>query len=190
MKKNLILTESGRSPWFDSNGKCSEAYIIGIAGGSASGKTRVAQAILKLLAVPWVVVIAQDNFYKSLSPEQSKAAFENNHGKFNSFPFLLKVKRRLKFLLFLQDFDCPEAFDYDALNDCLRELKHCGAVQIPNYSFTLHQRTDVTSYLYGATVVIVEGIFALHSSETRDLCDLKVFVQVSFTMLSFFKIQS
>lgn len=85
------------------------------------------------MGVPWVVVLAQDNFYKSLSAEQSRNAFQNNH-----------------------DFDCPEAFDYNSMNDAIRNLKHCEAVQIPTYSFTLHQRTEETTYLYGATVIIGE----------------------------------
>lgn len=50
-------------------------------------------------------------------------------------------------------------------------------IQIPNYSFVLHQRTEVTTYLYGAGVVLVEGIFALHDPEIRALLDLKIFVQ-------------
>ncbi|KAI5477015.1 uridine kinase [Pseudohyphozyma bogoriensis] len=141
--KNTILTDAGRSPWYDGEGKPREAYIIGIAGGSASGKTRVAQAILKKLGVPWVTVVAQDMFYKSLGKEDHEAAFRSEY-----------------------DFDAPEAFDYVALRKCIEDLKASKAVQIPNYS-----------YLYGATVVIIEGIFALHDPDIRKLLDLKIFVQ-------------
>lgn len=155
--KNKIQINQGRTSWFNSKGEVSPTYIIAIGGGSASGKTRVAQSILQQLNSQWVVVIAQDNFYRSLSPSESKSAFQNDY-----------------------DFDCPAAFDYDALNSAIRDLKECKAVLIPNYSFTLHQRLkDQTSYIYGASIVIVEGIFALHDKETRDLCDLKIFVQVS-----------
>ncbi|KAM0751561.1 armadillo beta-catenin plakoglobin [Meredithblackwellia eburnea MCA 4105] len=154
MHKNMVLAEAGRAPWYRADGTPVEAYLIGIAGGSASGKTRVAQAILKELGVPWVLVIAQDMFYKSLTREQSKKAFQNDY-----------------------DFDSPDAFDYDILRKCIEDMKASRSVQIPNYSFVLHQRTEETTYLYGAAVIIVEGIFALHDPAIRELMDLKIFVQ-------------
>ncbi|GAA5987573.1 hypothetical protein JCM10908_002013 [Rhodotorula pacifica] len=154
LPKNLVLTEAGRSPWYGLDGKPSKAYIIGIGGGSASGKTRVAQEVLKSLGVPWVLVVSQDNFYKTLTPEESAAARASNH-----------------------DFDSPDSFDYDKLVECVRDMKECRSVQIPNYSFVEHQRTDESTYLYGANVIIVEGIFVLYDKALRDLLDLKIFVQ-------------
>ncbi|BGP49578.1 Uridine kinase [Rhodotorula kratochvilovae] len=152
--KNQVLSSAARNPWYGPDGKPAPAYIIGIGGGSASGKTRVAQEVLKQLGVPWVLVISQDNFYKPLSPEESAQARANNH-----------------------DFDSPDSFDYAALRDCVRDLKECRAAQIPNYSFVHHQRTAETTYLYGANVIIVEGIFVLYDKALRDLLDLKVYVQ-------------
>lgn len=97
--KNAVLTDAGRSPWYDANGTPREAYVIGVAGGSASGKTSVARAILQSIRdVPWVGIVSQDSFYKELSKEQSKLAFENNY-----------------------DFDHPNAFDYDLLQQCIAE---------------------------------------------------------------------
>ncbi|GAA6059752.1 hypothetical protein JCM10212_001960 [Sporobolomyces blumeae] len=154
LPKNTIMTEAGRSPWYRKDGKPIPAYVIGVGGGSASGKTRVAQEVLKALGVPWVLVISQDNFYKSLTPEESAAAFRNEH-----------------------DFDSPESFDYDVLTQCIQDLKDCKAVQIPNYSFVKHSRLEETTYLYGAAIVIVEGIFVLHDKALRNVLDLKVFVQ-------------
>ncbi|BGP56469.1 Uridine kinase [Rhodotorula sphaerocarpa] len=154
LPKNLVMTEAGRSPWYGLDGKPAPAYIIGIGGGSASGKTRVAQEVLKSLGVPWVLVVSQDNFYKTLTPEESKAARDNNH-----------------------DFDSPDSFDYDKLVQCVRDMKECRSVQIPNYSFVEHQRTSETTYLYGANVIIVEGIFVLYDKNLRDLLDLSIFVQ-------------
>lgn len=55
---------------------------------------------------------------------------------------------------------------------------HSSRPQIPNYSFVLHQRTEETTYLYGAAVIIIEGLFVLHDKAIRDVLDLKVFVQV------------
>lgn len=156
-RKNLVVASTGRAPWYTAEGQPLNAYLIGIAGGSASGKTRVAQSLLKELeASNNIVVVSQDNFYKSLGAEDSKLAFADN---FN--------------------FDEPSAFDYDLLEQCIRDLKDCKSVQIPNYSFTLHERTDKRTNLYGATVVIVEGLFTLFDPAVRNLFDLKIFVEVS-----------
>ncbi|MCO5565397.1 hypothetical protein L7F22_019070 [Adiantum nelumboides] len=153
--KNVVLTEAGKSPWYDANGTPREAYIVGVAGGSASGKTSVARAILKQLRnVPWVAIVSQDSFYKSLTKAQSKLAFENNY-----------------------DFDHPDAFDYEILYECIEDLKRAQAVEIPVYSFVEHQRTAEKKYMYGASVVILEGIFVLHDPAIRSLLDLKIFVQ-------------
>lgn len=97
LRKNAVLTETGRSPWYDANGIPQDAYVVGVAGGSASGKTSVAKAILeKLPKVPWVGIVSQDSFYKSLTRQQSKLAFENNY-----------------------NFDHPNAFDHDLLKECI-----------------------------------------------------------------------
>lgn len=99
LRKNAVLTETGRSPWYDANGIPQDAYVVGVAGGSASGKTSVARAILeKLPRVPWVGIVSQDSFYKSLTRQQSKLAFENNY-----------------------NFDHPNAFDHDLLKQCIAE---------------------------------------------------------------------
>lgn len=115
---------------------------------------------MERLKIPWVAILSQDSFYKALTPEQSKNAFNNEH-----------------------DFDSPSSFDYNDLNQALSDLRECRAIEVPNYSFTLHQRTDQTSYLYGASVVIVEGIFCLHDPKTRDLCDLKIFVELDSDLM-------
>ncbi|GAA97909.1 uncharacterized protein L969DRAFT_25645 [Mixia osmundae IAM 14324] len=152
--KNTILTGAGKAPWYREDGQAIDAFVVGISGGSGSGKTSVAQKIIQQLNVPWVVVLSQDSFYKSLSPEQSERAFANQY-----------------------DFDSPDAFDYDQLRVSLAALKACKSVQIPVYSFVHHQRMPETQYLYGAAVIIVEGIFVLHDPRTRDLLDIKVYVQ-------------
>ncbi|KAM0786396.1 hypothetical protein ACM66B_001863 [Microbotryomycetes sp. NB124-2] len=154
LPKNVILTEAGRSAWYDKDGQPRPAYIIGIAGGSASGKTRVATEIIKSLNVPWVTVISQDNFYKSLTPSELAAAFRNEH-----------------------DFDKPQSYDYDLMRQILKDLRACGSVQIPMYSFAQHSPLEQTTYLYGAAVIILEGLFVLHDKAIRDELDLKVFVQ-------------
>lgn len=159
--KTIVLTDAGRAPWYNSVGEPVPAYVVGIAGGSASGKTSVAREILKKLPnVPWVAIVSQDAYYKSLTPEQSRMAFQEQY-----------------------DFDHPDAFDYDILKQCIKDLRQSKAVEIPVYSFVQHQRTSETNYLYGPAVLIVEGIFVLHDPEIRDLLDLKVYVQADSDLM-------
>ncbi|CBQ72255.1 related to URK1-uridine kinase [Sporisorium reilianum SRZ2] len=159
--KTIVLTDAGRAPWYNLVGEPVPAYVVGIAGGSASGKTSVAREILKKLPnVPWVAIVSQDAYYKSLSAEESKLAFQEQY-----------------------DFDHPDAFDYDILKQCIKDLRQGKAVEIPVYSFVQHQRTAETNYLYGPAVLIVEGIFVLHDPEIRDLLDLKVYVQADSDLM-------
>ncbi|KAI9261180.1 uridine kinase family-domain-containing protein, partial [Sporodiniella umbellata] len=122
-------------------------------GGSASGKTSVAERVLKNLNVPWVVILSMDSFYNILTPEQSKLAHQS---RFN--------------------FDHPSAFDYDLLFDTLTKLKEGKSVTVPIYNFSTHAREEKTTTIYGANVVIFEGIFALYDARIREMMDVKVFV--------------
>ncbi|KAI9150924.1 Uridine kinase [Blastocladiella emersonii ATCC 22665] len=144
---------SGRMPWYNMDGEPQRPYIVGMSGGSASGKTSIAQRILRSLG-PQVVLLSMDSFYKSLTPEQIAAAHRNEH-----------------------DFDHPSSFDYERLFEVLEGLKLGKAVEVPVYDFTTHSRlADKVEKIYGANVVIFEGIFALYDKNVRDLMDLKVFV--------------
>ncbi|KAI8897566.1 uridine-cytidine kinase-like 1-like protein [Globomyces pollinis-pini] len=149
----MKVEASGRLPWFDVNGNPIPPYIIGIAGGTASGKTSVSERIIKQLGVPWVALLCMDSFYKSLTKDQSDAAFRNEY-----------------------NFDHPDAFDHDVLYETLLNLKKGIKVDIPIYDFSLHARLDETTSIYGANVIIFEGIFALYDKRVRDLMDLKLFV--------------
>ncbi|KAJ3783038.1 armadillo/beta-catenin/plakoglobin [Lentinula aff. detonsa] len=155
-QKNTLLISHGRPPWYGPDGKCiSDAFVIGVGGGSASGKTHVARQIVKALgSIPTVLILSQDSFYKYHSPEEIELAFES------------------KF-----DFDHPDAIDMPMFASCLADLKACRQTNIPVYSFAEHQRLQETKYAYGATVIIAEGIMALHDPALRSLYDLKVFVQ-------------
>ncbi|KAJ3053899.1 Uridine-cytidine kinase-like 1 [Rhizophlyctis rosea] len=144
---------AGRFPWYNREGKPIEPFVIGIAGGSASGKTSVSKRIIKNLGVPWVVLLSMDSFYKSLTPEQIAAAYRNEH-----------------------NFDHPNSFDYELLHQTLLNLKKGVKVEVPIYDFVTHSRLDKTKTVYGANVVIFEGIFALYDKQVRDLMDMKLFV--------------
>ncbi|KAB8218462.1 PRK-domain-containing protein [Aspergillus novoparasiticus] len=113
-------------PWEDLS-------IIGIAGSSGSGKTSVAMEIVKSLNLPWVVILVMDSFYKSLTPEQHAKAHNNEF-----------------------DFDCPDAYDFDALVQTLKDLKQGKKADIPVYSFADHQRQPQTTTLYSPHVIILE----------------------------------
>ncbi|KAI5117967.1 hypothetical protein M0805_001628 [Coniferiporia weirii] len=154
--KNTILKSHGRPPWYGEDGKpLSDAFVIGIAGGSASGKTHVARQILRSLGyIPSVVIISQDSFYKEHTPEELKLAFANQY-----------------------DFDHPDAIDMTEFASCLSDLKKGRQTNIPIYSFSAHQRLKERRYLYGANIIITEGIMTLHDPVLRSLYDLKIFVK-------------
>ncbi|CAF1654204.1 unnamed protein product, partial [Adineta ricciae] len=144
---------AGRPAWYDPSGEIKEAFVIGICGGSASGKTTVAQSIVEKLNVPWVTLLSMDSFYKVLTEEQHKLAEDSNY-----------------------DFDHPDAFDFDLLLETLKNLKSGKQVDIPLYNFTTHSREPYTKKLYGANVVLFEGILAFFSKEIRDRLDMRIFV--------------
>ncbi|XP_071615451.1 uridine-cytidine kinase-like 1 isoform X2 [Heliangelus exortis] len=151
--KRTIYT-AGRPPWYNEHGTQSkEAFVIGLGGGSASGKTTVATMIIEALDVPWVVLLSMDSFYKVLTKQQQEQAASND---FN--------------------FDHPDAFDFDLIISTLKKLKQGKSVKIPIYDFTTHSRKKEWKTLYGANVIIFEGIMAFADKELLKLLDLKIFV--------------
>uniref|UniRef100_A0A3B4T2I5 Uridine-cytidine kinase n=1 Tax=Seriola dumerili TaxID=41447 RepID=A0A3B4T2I5_SERDU len=145
---------AGRPPWYDEHGAQSkEAFVIGLCGGSASGKTTVANKIIEALDVPWVVLLSMDSFYKVLSPEEQALAASNDY-----------------------NFDHPGAFDFELLVATLRKLKQGKSVKIPVYDFTTHGRQKDWKNVYGASVIIFEGIMSFADKELLQLLDMKIFV--------------
>jgi len=125
--------------------------VIGIAGGSGSGKTTVVKAITKQLDGR-VVVIPQDSYYK-----------DSSH---------LPMEERLKI-----NFDHPDAIDWKLLCQQIRELKQGKAVQQPVYSYLTCSRSKTeTVTVEPADVIIVEGILIFTCKELRDQMNMKVFV--------------
>ncbi|XP_027705461.1 uridine-cytidine kinase-like 1 isoform X1 [Vombatus ursinus] len=151
--KRTIYT-AGRPPWYNEHGTQSkEAFVIGLGGGSASGKTTVARMIIEALDVPWVVLLSMDSFYKVLTKQQQEQAANND---FN--------------------FDHPDAFDFDLIVCTLKKLKQGKSVKIPIYDFTTHSRKKDWKTLYGANVIIFEGIMAFADKQLLELLDMKIFV--------------
>lgn len=125
--------------------------IIGIAGGTGSGKTTVVQNILKQLSTDEVIVISQDNYY-----------LDSSH---------LPFEERLQI-----NFDHPRSIDFELMVKDLKKLKAGKTINQPVYSFLTHSRTDETLVTPPKNVVIVEGILVLTDIALRKMFDLKVFV--------------
>ena len=129
-------------------------YIIGIAGGTASGKTTVVKEIVNSLQNGEVVVIPQDSYYK-----------DSSH---------VPVEERQYI-----NFDHPDAFDWDLLVEQLSMLRNGKAIDQPTYSYITCTRQPETIHIEPRKVIIIEGIMALVNKELRDLMDLKVFVDAA-----------
>ncbi len=125
--------------------------IIGIAGGTGSGKTTVVQQIVEELPADEVCIISQDSYYKDTSH--------------------LSLEERVKI-----NFDHPQAIDFDLLVSHLKELKDGNSFEQPVYSFVDHNRTGETVTTHPRKVVIVEGILILTHPDIRELFDIKIFV--------------
>lgn len=125
--------------------------IIGIAGGTGSGKTTVVNQILNQLPDNEVTVISQDSYYRATDD--------------------LTYDERTKI-----NFDHPRAIDFDLLVEQLTELKKGKIIEQPIYSFVTHNRTKDTLKTHPKKVMIVEGILIFNNPELRDLCDIKIFV--------------
>lgn len=124
--------------------------VIGVTGGSASGKTSVSRAIFDHFSGHSLLLLAQDAYYKK-----------------SDMPFSERKKI---------NYDHPLAFDTPLLKDHLNRLIHRQAVDQPLYDYTIHNRSDRTVHLAPKDVIILEGILILDDAELRDMMDIKVFV--------------
>ncbi len=125
--------------------------IIGIAGGTGSGKTTVVHQIMNELPETEVGIISQDSYYK-----QNVGMSYEERSNIN--------------------FDHPRAIDFELLVQHLKELKAEKTIEQPVYSFVTHNRTDDTIITHPRKVMIVEGILILANPDLRDMFDIKVFV--------------
>lgn len=144
---------AGRPPWYDTQGQLVEPFVIGICGGSASGKTTMARKIIEALDVPWVTLLSMDSFYKVLNEEEHKLAHQNKY-----------------------NFDHPDAFDFDLLIETVRKLKEGKRVEVPIYNFVSHSREKRMKIMYGANVIIFEGILIFSHKKLLELMDMKIFI--------------
>ena len=126
-------------------------YIIGIAGGTGSGKTTVARKIIESLPPGEVALIPQDSYYIETTG--------------------MPMEERRKI-----NYDHPSAFDWNLLIRQVNDLKAGKAIEQPTYSYLECDRLPETIRVEPREVILIEGILALYSKELRDLMDLKIFV--------------
>lgn len=125
--------------------------IIGVTGGSGSGKTSVCREIFKQFQGKSIMMLEHDSYYK----DQSHMSFEE----------------RLE-----TNYDHPLAFDTDLLIEQLKQLMAGEAVDIPVYDYTNHTRSEEVIHQEPKEVIILEGIMILENQRLRDLMDIKIFV--------------
>ena len=125
-----------------------KAILIGIGGGTGSGKTSVAKALTEEYGNQEVLLIEQDSYYKNLS-----------HLSFEERSHI--------------NFDHPDAVDFNLLRSQISELLQGNEVQVPIYDFKTHLRTRKTIQCKGHHIILLEGILALYDVQLHNLMDIK-----------------
>lgn len=127
---------------------------LGVAGGTGSGKTSVAEAILDEVGRDRIAFLAQDSYYRDIEWQDDAQLLHHN-------------------------FDHPNALDNDLLVEHVRELKRGRPVEVPIYDFVRHVRTTETVHVDSRPVILIEGILLFVEPELRGLLDLKVYVDTA-----------
>ena len=125
--------------------------LIGITGGTGSGKSTIADALYSNFSKDRITMIQQDMYYK-----------DQSH---------LSMEERVK-----TNYDHPMAFDNDLLVEHVQKLIKGEAIEKPRYDFTIHNRAKDTTTVEPREIIIVEGILILEDERIRDLLDIKVYV--------------
>jgi uridine kinase len=129
-----------------------DVFILGVGGGSGSGKTFFAETLAKKLGPEISFVLYQDNYYIDQSHK-----FDHDGGSVN--------------------FDHPEALDFDLMASHLEDLKIGFDIEIPLYDFATHSRKSITKHQPSKKVVIIDGILILNNPKIRALCDETIFIE-------------
>jgi uridine kinase len=129
-------------------------FVIGVAGGSGSGKSTVTQQVLASFGSEMVSVVMQDDYYldqSHLTPE---------------------VRRKT-------NYDHPDAFDWPLLRQQVHALRSGETIAMPEYDFTIDNRSTRTIPVKPAPVIVIEGLFALYDEDLRQMMSLKIFVDTA-----------
>ncbi len=129
----------------------SNVVVIGVAGGTGSGKTTVAEAIVARIGADRIAYLQHDSYYRDLSGVERTRLLHHN-------------------------FDHPDALESELLAEHVRQLKANRPIAVPVYDFTRHVRTGATRTVAPRGVVLVEGILIFTEASLRDLFDIKIFV--------------
>ena len=129
-------------------------YIVGVAGGSGSGKTTFAKKVLKSIGEENAVILHMDSYYLDEPPKE----IYTSSGSPN--------------------FDHPHSFDWELLNKHISDLKNGISIDCPNYDFTTNSRTAETTRIEPSQMVLFEGIFTLFDKSIRSMLDIKCFLHV------------
>ena len=125
--------------------------IIGIAGGSGSGKSTAAELIADEFGEE-VTLLRHDDYYKA----QHEKTYEE----------------RTK-----QNYDCPDAFDTELMSKHIAQLKSGKAIECPVYDYMIHDRSDKTRRIEPTSVLVIDGILILAEPSLRNLMDIKIYLQ-------------
>ena len=125
-------------------------FVVGVAGGSASGKTTIVNRIKEYFGTD-ITVISHDSYYKA----------------HDEMPYEERCKL---------NYDHPDSFESDKMAEDVRKLIKGNSIQMPVYDYTIHNRSRETVTVEPRQVIIVEGILILENKELRDLMDVKIYV--------------
>ena len=129
-------------------------FVIGVAGGSGSGKSTVTREVLASIGPDMAAVVMQDDYYldqTAMSPEDRRKT----------------------------NYDHPDAFDWPLMMQHVQALSRGQAIEMPEYDFYLHNRSSKTITVTPAPVIVVEGLFALFDEALRGMMSLKIYVDTA-----------
>ena len=129
-------------------------FVIGVAGGSGSGKSTVTREVLASIGPEMATVVIQDDYYCDQSPMSPEARRKTNY-------------------------DHPQAFDWPLMVQHLQALCRGEPIEMPSYDFTQDNRSTRTLTVKPAPVIVVEGLFALFDAQLRAMMSLKIFVDTA-----------
>ena len=129
-------------------------FVIGVAGGSGSGKSTVTRQVLASIGPEMTAVVFQDDYYRDqthLSPDERRKT----------------------------NYDHPDAFDWPLMVQHVQALRRGESIEMPTYDFTQDNRASQTRTVQSAPVIVIEGLFALYDADLRKMMSLKVFVDTA-----------